>query len=251
VLRAPFGPLAWTIGLLLVGGIGLQVYTPLYVAAGRGLPPRQAAFSVMFFVVGWTIGAQLSSRIGDRLGTIPVLSIGGGVVAPATFATAALMAVNAPLWSVFTTTVLVGGGLGMSTNSALTALRELADDTELGRAVAAHQYIRSQGFAGGPALAGGVLLLVVASRTGDVEAVRELLAAGGEGGGELSAAGEQVAAAVRVGFAWSVGACAVVATAAQVPLRAVRRHAAARRAGQAAHPAARRRDEPEVVEGTS
>ena len=139
---------------------------------------------------------------------------------------------GAPLPAVFATILLVGAGLGAATNAALTAVRIVADDAEVGRAVAAHQYVRSQGFAGGPALAGGVLLLVVASRTGDVEAVRELLAAGGEGGGDLGQVGDQVAAAVRVGFAWSVGACAAVAALAHVPLRVVRRHVAAARAAE-------------------
>ena len=225
VLRSPFGPLAWTIGLLLTGGIGLQIYTPLYVEAGRGLSSRQAAFSVIFFVVGWTVGAQVASRLGERRSTVGVVTLGASVVAPAVLATAALMAVDAPLPAIFATILLVGVGLGLATNAGLTALREFAADAELGRAVAAHQYVRSQGFAGGPALAGGVLLLVVAARTGDVEAVRQLLGATGEAAGAAGAASAAVAEAVRAGFAWAFACCGVVALLAQLPLALVRRAA--------------------------
>ncbi len=226
VVATPLGPLAWTVGMLLVGGIGLQVYTPLYVTAGRGVSTTLAAWSVIFFVVGWTLGAQVSSRLMDDGRTLRVLTIGAGVVAPMTAVTAVLMAVDAPLWAVFAAILAVGGGMGMATNSALVAVREFATDAEVGRAVAAHQYVRSQGFAGGPALAGGVLLLVVATRTGDVEVVRDLLAASGEGGGAADVGG-QVAAAVRAGFAVSVAACSAVAFLALLPLRAVRRYVAA------------------------
>lgn len=228
VVDAPLGPLAWTVGLLLAGGIGLQVYTPLYVTAGRGVDATVAASSVIFFVLGWTAGAQLSSRAMERRGSLAVLTGGATLVGPAAAVTALLMGVDAPLWAVFAAILLVGVGLGIATNSALTLVRELTDDAEVGRAVAAHQYVRSQGFAGGPALAGGVLLLVVAARTGDVEVVRELLAGADEAGGTGGAGIESVGAAVRVGFATAVAACSAVGLLAHVPLRAVRRVSRAR-----------------------
>jgi hypothetical protein len=115
--------------------------------------------------------------------------------------------------------------MGTSTNSALTLLRLLAPDEELGRATAAHQYIRSQGFAGGSALGGAVLLLVVATRIGDVEVVRSLLEAGADA--EVGAA---VAAAVADGFGIAAIVCGGVAALGHLPLRAVRRAAREERA---------------------
>ena len=229
VLSAPLGPLAWSIALLLIGGIGTQLYVPLYVSAGRGVDAALAAWSIMFFTLGWTTGAQVSSRLMDTRGPQQVTTLGASIVAPACAVVAGVAFLDAPLWVVFAALVVAGFGMGTSTNSALTLLRLLAPDEEMGRATAAHQYIRSQGFAGGSALGGAVLLLVVATQTGDVEAVRELLAGAGEGaGGGATDVGTAVASAVQDGFATAALVCAGVATLAHLPLRAVRR--AARRA---------------------
>lgn len=226
VLQAPLGPLAWSIALLLIGGIGTQLYVPLYVSAGRGVPPALAAWSVMFFTLGWTTGAQVSSRLMDTRGPQQVTTLGASVVAPACLVVGGLAGVDAPLWLVLAALVVAGFGMGTSTNSALTLLRLLAPDEELGRATAAHQYIRSQGFAGGSALGGAVLLLVVGMQIGDVEVVRQLLAGAGEGTDAGAAdVGRSVAAAVRDGFAVAAVVCAAVAALAHLPLRAVRRAA--------------------------
>ena len=232
VLSAPLGPLAWAIALLLIGGIGTQLYVPLYVSAGRGVDAAIAAWSVMFFTIGWTIGAQASSRLMDTRGPQQVTTLGATIVAPACAGVGVAALLGTPLWVVFVALTVAGLGMGTSTNSALTLLRLLAPDEELGRATAAHQYIRSQGFAGGSALAGAVLLLVVATQTGDVDAVQGLLTGAGEGAGGGSAdVGAAVAAAVRDGFATAALVCAVVAVLAHVPLRAARR-AARSAAGQ-------------------
>jgi MFS family permease len=222
VLDAPLGPLGWTIALLLIGGIGTQLYVPLYVTAGRGVGASLGAWSVMFFTLGWTTGAQISSRLMDARGPLRVTTIGATMVAPACVVVGVLAFLEAPLWLVFAALVIAGAGVGTSTNSALTLLRQLAPDAELGRATAAHQYIRSQGFAGGSALGGAVLLLVVATQTGNVEAVRSLLERSGD-----VAIDPAVAAAVQEGFATAVLVCASVAALAHLPLRAVRRAARA------------------------
>jgi MFS family permease len=233
VLEAPLGPLAWSIALLLIGGIGTQLYVPLYVSAGRGVSPALAAWSVMFFTLGWTTGAQVSSRLMDSRGPRRVTALGASVVPPACLLVAVLAWVDAPLALVLAALVVAGFGMGTSTNSALTLLRMLAPDQELGRATAAHQYIRSQGFAGGSALGGAVLLLVVGTRVGDVEVVRQLLAGVGEAtGGTPTDVGATVAGAVRDGFAVAAAVCAGVAALAHVPLRAVRREAARREAAR-------------------
>jgi MFS family permease len=220
VVRAPFGPLAWGIALLLVGAIGTQSYVPLYISAGRGVSPALTAWSVLFFTLGWTSGAQLSSRLMDRLGAMRVTTIGSLVVPPGTAAVGVAALLGAPLWVLFIALFVAGTGMGAATNSGLTLLRSLAPDAELGRATAAHQYVRSQGFAGGAALGGAVLLLVVATRTGDVEAVRGLLGEGG-GGGALD---PTLAAAVADGFGIAALAGAAVASLAQLPFAALRRH---------------------------
>lgn len=234
VVSQPFGPLAWTVALLLIGGIGTQSYVPLYVSGARGVGPALTAWSVLFFTLGWTTGAQVSSRLMERTSPLRVTTVGATIVAPACAAVGALALVEAPLAAIFLALFVGGYGMGTTTNSALTLLRSLAPDEELGRATAAHQYVRSQGFAGGAALGGAVLLLVVGQATGDVEAVRGLL---GEGGGGAAEVGPEVADALGRGFAFAAFACAGVAALGHLPLARLRRHvrAEARSEGEAVH----------------
>ena len=220
VVRAPFGPLAWAIALLLIGGIGTQSYVPLYVSGARGVGPALTAWSVLFFTLGWTSGAQVSSRLMDRMHPLRVTRIGASLVAPACAAVGVAALLVAPLPVIFGLLVVGGYGMGTATNSGLTLLRDLAPDAELGRATAAHQYVRSQGFAGGAALGGAVLLLVVGTRTGDVEAVRGLLGEGAAGG----VVDPTVASALGGAYGTAALVCAGVALLAHVPLRHLRRH---------------------------
>jgi hypothetical protein len=113
--------------------------------------------------------------------------------------------------------------VGSGTNAALTLLRAVADDAELGRATAAHQFLRNQGIAVGAALGGATVLLVVARRIGDLERVRDLLAGGGGATGP-------VAGAIADGFATAGLAGAAVIAAGALPLIALRRHLAPARA---------------------
>lgn len=224
VISAPFGPLAWSISLLLSGAIAVQSFVPLYVRGGRGGGTAVTAWSVLFFTAGWTAGANLSSRMLDRVAESTVMVVGFAIACPSAVAVALLAAVGAPLWTIFALLTVLGTGVGSGTNAALTLLRSVADDTELGRATAAHQFLRNQGMAVGAALGGATILLVVGRRIGDLERVRELLA-----GGAGNASGA-VAEAVADGFATAGLAGAAVIAAGAIPLLALRRHLAPARA---------------------
>ena len=115
---------------------------------------------------------------------------------------------------------IAGVGIGASTNSALALLRTLVDDDEIGRATAAHQFLRNLGFAIGNAMVGAVLLGVVARETGDVELIRSVLSGDGETSVEL---GQVVSAAIGTGYATAAAVAAGVTLVAQVPLWALRR----------------------------
>lgn len=220
VIDAPLGPLAWSVSILLTGAIAVATYVPLYVQGARGAGTALTAGSVVFFTVGWTLGANGASRLLDHLAESTVLVTGFLVAAPAAGAVAALAAVDAPLWTVFTALTLQGAGVGSATNSGLTLVRALASDQELGRATAAHQFLRNQGITVGSALGGATILLVVARRTGDTELVRDLLS----GGATAAAAG--VSDAIAAGFATAAGTAAVVIAVGLFPLAVVRRHLA-------------------------
>lgn len=199
--RQPYLGLAVGIGLLLAGAIAPETYVPLYVRGARGAGPALTAWSVLFFTVGWTIGANVAGRLVDRMQATS-LTIGGFfATVPALVGLWIAASVEAPLWVIFLLLTVVGTGVGGVTNAGLTILRVASRDDELGRATAAHQFARSQGFAIGPALGGALILLVVGRRIGDVEQVQNLLtgAAGSLAGDVSGAIGEGFGTTALVG----------------------------------------------------
>ncbi|MBW3604160.1 MAG: MFS transporter [Actinobacteria bacterium] len=220
LMTAPFGPMAWTVSLLLAGAFTMVAFVPLYVSGGRGAGAAITAWSVLFFTVGWTTGANVSSRALDRATEWSVIAVGVVLVVANAVLVGVLALVDAPLWTVFVALTAMGTGVGASTNAALTLLRAVADDDELGRATAAHQFLRNQGFAIGAALGGAVILLVVGRVVGDVERVRGLLA------GDTAEASLTVGTALADGFAAAALTGAVVAASGVVPLLRLRRHLA-------------------------
>lgn len=220
VLRAPFGPLAWAISLLLSGAIAVQSFVPLYVQGGRGGGTVLTAWSVLFFTAGWTLGANGGSKVLDHLAESTLVLVAFAVAVPGAVGTALLAAAGAPLWTIFAALTVLGSSVGAATNAALTLLRDVASDDELGRATAAHQFLRNQGIAVGAALGGATILLVVARRIGDTEQVRALLSGSG------ADASAMVADAIAAGFATASMAGAAVIATGVVPLLALRRHLA-------------------------
>lgn len=215
VVDAPLGPLAWTVSLLLVGAIGVQTFVPLYVRGGLGFGTTATAGSVLFFVLGWTTGANLGTRLAARVGRAAIVRA-GVIAVPASLAgIAGIVAVDGPLAALCVLLFTAGAGTGAATNAALTLLRTLAPPGELGRATAAHQFMRNLGFAVGNALAGAVILAVVGAITGDVEQVRSLLS-------DAAPAAPELAAALRTGFAVSAATSAFAASLAWGPWRALR-----------------------------
>lgn len=206
VLARPLGPLAGAMALLLIGAIGTQSFLPLYVSGARGGGTELVAGSVLFFVLGWTSGANTASRLAPKVGPTKVLR-GGTAIVPVALAAVAVCAwLDAPLGAMFLGLFAAGLGMGLATNTALSEVRDLAPDGELGRATAAHQFMRNLGFLLGNALFGALLLLVVGALTGDVESVRNVL-----GEGSSLDADPAIASAIATGFATAATVSAVVA----------------------------------------
>ncbi len=214
VLSAPLGPLAGAMGLLLVGAIGTQSFLPLYVSGAREGGTELVAGSVLFFVLGWTSGANVASRLAPRTGPARVLRVGTAIVPFALAAVSAVAWQQGPLYLLFGALVVVGLGMGLATNTALSLVRTLAPEGELGRATAAHQFVRNLGFLLGNALFGALMLWVVATLTGDVESVRAVLGQGSEAAPQPS-----VVAAIHTGFATAatVSACVALLASLLVP----------------------------------
>ncbi len=220
IVHQPYGPIGLTVTMMITGGFAANIYLTLYVSAGRGAGPTLTAWSVFFFVIGWTGGANLSSRMLDRLAETTVMRAGLFTTVPGLGLAAAGTWLNLHLAFLFAGLLLAAAGIGLATNAALTLLRSLTPASTIGRVTSAHQFLRNQGFTIGSALGGAVLLLVVGASLGSVEPVRELLA------GTAIAGDDTVAQAVRSGYGWAVTCGLVLAGLAGVPLRSLRNHLA-------------------------
>jgi MFS family permease len=224
IVHQPYGTLGLSVTLLIVAAFSANTYLTLYVSAGRGGSATLTAWSVFFFVVGWTLGANVSSRLLDRIADSSVMIIGMVVTVPGLLLCAGSAWWTWPLPVVFVGMGMAGGGIGMATNAALTLLRVTTPPESIGRVTSAHQFMRNQGFTLGSALGGAILLLVIGRRLESVDAVQQLLA----GTGDLDPA--LVSGAVRDAYAWTALVAAAISATAAIPMRSLRRHLAPARA---------------------
>ncbi|MEM9134160.1 MAG: MFS transporter [Actinomycetota bacterium] len=199
--------------LVVAGGTGAAAFLPVYVRAARDGSAATAAFSVFFLSVGWSVAAWVSSRLQQRHHPARVVLWGTRLLVISVGTAAGAAAVAAPLAVLLVAFIGAGGGIGLSTTATLNLLQSRARPEEMGRISSAHQFVRSLGFTYGAAVAGGVLLLVVRVRVGEVESVRRLL------GGESEAAEPGVVDALADGYALAVAAMAVVSIGALVTAR--------------------------------
>lgn len=218
VFAQPYSSLGVGVGLYLTAAFAADTFTPVYVSAARGGGPVLTAWSVFFFVVGWTIGSNVSSMFSERIGDLNVMR-GGVLIGTAGFiVTTVLVFLDSPLAAIFAGLLVCGCGAGSVTNVGLTLIRALTPPDQLGRASAAHQFIRNQGFTLGAALGGGVLLFVVSRQLGDLDLVEKLLARDPD----VTVDGRG-AAAVADGYAYSMLAASVLAVASIPVIASLRR----------------------------
>jgi MFS family permease len=222
--RQPYLGLALGIGLLLAGALAAETYIPLYVRGARGAGPALTAWSVLFFTVGWTLGANIAGRLTDRVSETSLMISAFFATVPALVGVWISASLEAPLWVVFLLLTIAGSGVGSATNAGLTLLRAATQDQMLGRATAGHQFARSQGFAIGPALGGAIILLVVARRVGDVDEVQNLLT------GAASDVAGQTSGAIGEGFALAALVGAIIAALGIGPIVVLRKSLARQRA---------------------
>jgi hypothetical protein len=223
LLVQPYSTLAAGTALLVAPAFGVNIYITLYVTAGRGGSLTLAAWSVFFFTIGWTTGANVTSRQLDRRSETAMMLRGCLITIAGLGTTAAGSWAEAPLPVVLAGLAVVGFGIGTTTNAGLTLIRAVTDPAEIGRVSAAHQFARNQGFTIGSALGGATMLFVVARALGGVEPVQRLLA------GETEGITPAVATSVRFGYAVTAAACLVLSLTAVWPFVSLRRHFADRR----------------------
>lgn len=224
VFALPYSMIGLTVAAMITAAFSANVYVTLFVSAGRGAGASLTAWSVFFFTIGWTTGANLSSRLLDRMAETSVMRIGTWFTTPGLALASLVVWTGLHLAGLFAGLFAAGVGIGLATNAALTLLRALTPAAQIGRATSAHQFIRNQGFTLGSALGGSVLLFVIAAQLGTVEPVQQLLA------GESTAVTSGVSEAVSSGYGWTLAVGVVISGLSVVPLRILRNHLAAARA---------------------
>ncbi|MCY3849264.1 MAG: MFS transporter [Acidimicrobiaceae bacterium] len=160
---------------VLAAGVGVNSLLPLYVRGVRQQSTTVAAFSVLCMTVGWTAGAWLSSQLQDRWRGETVSVVGSVIAFPAAVAVAVAIGLDASLPIVYVTFVWLGVGVGTITSTGAALLQNRTELAEMGRLNGAHQFLRTISLTIGIAAVAAITLAVVNHRTGDVEAVRELL----------------------------------------------------------------------------
>ncbi len=174
--QAPFGLFNAIPLTFFAGSLAVDAYVPLYVRGGLGRSSTWAAAAVAFLALGWTTGSQITSRALDRIDNTTAMVAGFLITIPAIGIGSLVYTANTPIAVVFALSYAQGLGIGGVTNATLSLLQHTAETAEMGRASAAHQFLRNLGGTLGTATAGAVLFLVVDRRTGGIDQVRKLLA---------------------------------------------------------------------------
>ncbi|NDH88462.1 MAG: MFS transporter [Actinobacteria bacterium] len=195
-----------TTSLLAVGGaLGFHSFLPVYLNGVRGLSTTAAAFSVAYLSAGWTAGAVSSSRLQDRILREQVVLIGSVVLSIGILLSTVLVWAEAPVAVLAIGLFISGLGTGAISTTGINVLQERTPLSEMGRVNGAHQFTRSMSVTYGVGIAGAVILTTVDRRTGDVEAVRDLL------GGDVETVSRPVADALGAGFLFAIAVAAVAA----------------------------------------
>ena len=193
-------PLRWihlTSGLVLVAGLSINNYLPLYVLVSRGRSEGLAAFSLVFFTVGWTVGSVVFSRLLGGWRDADVILMGALIAVPSSALIAVVLAVEWPLIALFGAFGALGSAVGFVSTPGLNLLQSSSDAGEMGRTNSAHQFVRTLCITYGVAIGGAIVLMAVDRGVGDPEVVREVLA------GNDVRLGPVAADAVSTGMVWA------------------------------------------------
>lgn len=172
----PLGAINLCFGLAFGAALGIDAYLPIYVRGGLGGSEALAAFSVAFLTIGWTVGSIVTAKLLNRFAETPVSLVGFGLLIPPLLVGLIVYDSKTAVGLVLAMAWILGMGVGMLSMAMLNLLFSRSDPSEVGRASAAHQYIRGLFQTYAAAMVGAILLFVVRSRIGDVEPIRRLLA---------------------------------------------------------------------------
>ncbi len=207
VAANPYRLIGVTIACGMAAAVALNLYLPIVVRGSLGRSEGAAAFSLLFFSLAWTMGAQITSRLLDHYSG-PSVAIGGFVVLLAGTASGALLGTDPSYTGLAATSAVRGLGIGCASIPYLTELQKRAVGSDFGRINAAHQFFRFIGLIVSIAVVGTVMFFVVDNDTGNVEGLRDLLA------GEPADINSGLPLALASGYRWAQVAMTAIAAAA-------------------------------------
>ena len=191
--------------LALTAGLGAHTFLPVYLTGGRGVGSTAAAFSIVYLSVGWSVGAFTASRLQRHFAPESIILGGVSWMVPMFAVCTAAIIWETPLSTLYAALLGTGLGIGTVSTTGNNLLQHRAPLAEMGRLNAAHQFTRIMGITYGVGVAGAIILTTVDRRTGNVEAVRELL------GGDSDIVNEEVAKALTEGYSLAFFAATIVA----------------------------------------
>jgi MFS family permease len=164
---------------------GLTTFLPIYVQGVMGGSALAGGFALSVMVLGWPIGATLSSKLAIRIGLRPVMLL-SGVLIPAGALVFALLRPSTPIAFAGLGSLVFGFGMGLLSVASLMMIQEIVSWSERGAVTSSMLFARSLGNTFGATAFGAVLNFWLAS-TGvagiaSPERLRDLLGGGDDSG---------------------------------------------------------------------
>jgi MFS family permease len=157
---------------------GTVLYWPLYLQLGRGVPIGESGLYLLPITLSMVLTSAAVGRLIARTGTVTLFPQVGLAASSLLFLMLAIAVKSADTWIVVGLTVLVGAGLGMVMPSVQVLVQNAAGRERLGAATASISLSRSMGGALGAAIAGAILLAVIAENESSFDAVLRQVFAG-------------------------------------------------------------------------
>jgi MFS family permease len=142
----------------MAGYVGISVYSPLFFETVYGADASLAGVSLVAFMIGTVIGANIGGRYMSRVRSYKQLVLMGGIVGIVGMLILAFGVGSLPYAIVEVLICMFGIGIGIQFPVATISIQNAADPADLGSATATLSFLRSLGSVVGVAALGTVLL---------------------------------------------------------------------------------------------
>ncbi|WP_298136629.1 MDR family MFS transporter [Acidiferrobacter sp.] len=145
---------AFFVGGAMLGSIS---FLPLYLQAVRGLDPTRSGLELLFLLVGMLVMSIVSGRLISRRQRYRAFPIAGAALITAALWRLSGLTATMPLWHLDIILVVLGIGLGMTTQVLVLSAQITVAHRHLGVATSTISLFRSMGGTLGVATFGGIL----------------------------------------------------------------------------------------------